>query len=67
MNSSPDQAPTAYGTVVFVGDHPLLASCAGRLIDAGMQVLAISSDDDALGTWADDAGIDQVVWADFGA
>ncbi|MFN3218208.1 MAG: MupA/Atu3671 family FMN-dependent luciferase-like monooxygenase [Acidimicrobiales bacterium] len=67
MNSSPDEAQTPYGTVAFVGDHPLVASCAGRLIDAGLRVVAISSDDDAIGAWADDAGIDRVAWDDFGA
>jgi natural product biosynthesis luciferase-like monooxygenase protein len=67
MNSSPDEAETAYETVAFVGDHPLVASCAGRLIDAGLRVVAISSDDDAINTWADDAGIDRVAWDDFGA
>ncbi len=66
MNSSPHQAPAAYETVVFVGDHPLVASCAGRLIDAGMRVLALCSDDDALRTWALDAGIDPVGWDDLG-
>ena len=55
-----------YTTVVFVGDHPLVVACAGRAREAGLDVVAVSTDDPSISTWATGESIEVVEWAAFG-
>ncbi len=54
-----------FSTVVFVGDHPLLVACAGRAREAGLDLLAISTQDPDISSWAGDEGIEQVSWMEL--
>jgi len=55
-----------YSTVVFVGDHPLLVACAGRVIDAGMDIVGVCTQDESIGDWADGRGIATIDWVNLG-
>ncbi len=56
---------TMYRTVVFVGDHPLLVACADRAREAGLDVVAVSTQDASIAEWADGEGIARVAWKDL--
>lgn len=55
-----------YSTVAFVGDHPLLVACASRAREAGLEVVAVSTQDASIARWAQGEGIDNVGWNDLG-
>lgn len=55
-----------YSTVVFVGDHPLLVACAGRAREAGLDVVAVCTQDPSIGAWAESMDIEIVAWGDLG-
>ncbi len=55
-----------YRTAVFVGDHPLLVACAGRVLDAGMDIVGVCTQDESISDWAAGQGIVRVDWGDLG-